>query len=110
MKLLFDQNLSPRLVGRIADIFPDSNHVEALGMGSAPDTDIWNLAAKNSYLIVTKDVDFNDMSILLGAPPKVIWIQLGNCSTTEIEQLLRNHFNVIQDFVSDLVLRILRLW
>ena len=109
MKLLFDQNLSPRLVGRLSDIFPSSEHVDRVGLGSVPDRAVWDYAAQNDYLIVSKDVDFSDMSVLLGAPPKVIWIQLGNCSTAEIEQLLRTHFNTIEDFEQDAALRLLRL-
>ena len=109
MKLLFDQNLSPRLVSRLSDVFPAAEHVERVGLGSLPDRDIWDFAAKNGYAIVTKDVDFSDMSILLGSPPKVIWIQLGNCTTAEIESLLRNHSKVIKDFEQDQMLRLLRL-
>ena len=74
-----------------------------------PDRAVWDYAAQNDYLIVSKDVEFSDMSVLLGAPPKVIWIQLGNCSTAEIEQLLRTHFNTIEDFEQDAALRLLRL-
>lgn len=74
-----------------------------------PDRAVWDYAAQNDYLIVSKDVDFSDMSVLLGAPPKVIWIQLGNCSTAEIEQLLRTHFKTIEDLELDPTLRLLRL-
>lgn len=74
-----------------------------------PDRAVWDYAAQNDYLIVSKDVDFSDMSVLLGAPPKVIWIQLGNCSTAEIEQLLKTHFKTIEDFEQDAALRLLRL-
>ena len=74
-----------------------------------PDRAVWDYAAQNDYIIVSKDVDFSDMSVLLGAPPKVIWVQLGNCSTAEIEQLLRTHFQTIEDFDQDPALRLLRL-
>ena len=90
-------------------MFPEAEHVQEVGLGSQPDRDIWDFAEKNGYAIVTKDVDFSDMSILLGAPPKVIWIQLGNCTTNQIENLLRNHFKVIEDFEQDPSLRLLRL-
>ena len=109
LKLLFDQNLSPRLVSRLSDVFAAAEHVQSVGLGSQPDSAIWDFAAKNGYSIVTKDVDFSDMSILLGAPPKVIWIQLGNCTTDEIENLLKNHLKVIEDFQQDPGLRLLRL-
>ena len=96
MKLLFDQNLSPRLVYRLTDLFPDSNHVVALGLDSSDDIEVWRYARDNGFLLVTKDADFSDFSTLLGFPPKVIWIRLGNCTTSQIENLLRSHYDAIQ--------------
>jgi len=37
MKLLFDQNLSPTLVMRLADLFPDASHVQAIDLDCASD-------------------------------------------------------------------------
>ncbi len=91
MKLLFDENLSPRLAERLQDQFPASSHVDDLGLGNSPDEQVW-LAAKNGqYAIVTKDADFQDIATLRGAPPKIIWIRRGNCSTRDIEAILRRH-------------------
>ena len=98
MKLLFDQNLSPRLVEQLVDLFPGSAHVQAFGLDRAPDTSLWDFARDNAFLIVTKDVDFSDRSALLGHPPKIIWLRLGNCTTTEIEATLRGHHEQIQAF------------
>ena len=70
MKLLFDQNLSPKLVPRLADQFPDSAHVQDIGMDKANDTELWNYACDNDYVIVTKDADFSDKSLIHGYPPK----------------------------------------
>jgi predicted nuclease of predicted toxin-antitoxin system len=98
MKLLFDHNLSPRLVTRLADIFPGSLHVFPLNMGEAADQQIWEYAKQNSCVIVTRDSDYNDLSLIRGVPPKVIWIRRGNCSTQEIEQLLRVASSDIQAF------------
>jgi predicted nuclease of predicted toxin-antitoxin system len=80
VKLLFDQNLSPKLVERLADLYPDSNHVYQLGIDLAPDKEMRDYAARDGFVIVTKDSDFSDLCILLGFPPKVIWIRRGNCS------------------------------
>ncbi|NER84161.1 MAG: hypothetical protein F6K42_32415 [Leptolyngbya sp. SIO1D8] len=97
MKLLFDQNLSPRLCDRLADLYPNSAHVDALGLGQADDRHVWNYAKQNDYYIVTKDSDFSELVVLLGFPPKVIWIRRGNCSTQTIEQILRdNHAMILQ--------------
>jgi predicted nuclease of predicted toxin-antitoxin system len=69
MKLLYDQNLSPRLPRLLADIFPDSVHVRELGMQQAKDTLIWEYAKANGFTIISKDADFQARSLLLGHPP-----------------------------------------
>lgn len=101
MKLLSDENLSHRLSSLLADQFPDSAHVRELGLKVASDTEVWDHAQANEYMIVSKDSDFHQRSLLLGAPPKVIWVRLGNCSTRAIEDLLRVHSAVIREFESD---------
>lgn len=99
MKLLLDQNLSPRLATRLADLFPGSGHVHLAGIDRSPDEVVWNYARENGYLLVTKDADFSELSTLHGFPPKVIWLRLGNCATEEIETLLRLHYEAIQQLV-----------
>lgn len=93
--LLFDQNLSPSLVNLLADIYPGSVHVDRMGLPTAPDREVWNYARQHDYIVVTKDADFSELSLLLGFPPKVIWIRRGNCSTRDIEGLLRENYNAI---------------
>lgn len=110
MKLLFDQNLSPRLVSLLADIFPDSNHVFPLGLGATADAKIWEFAKNNDYILVTKDADFGDLSVLRGFPPKVIWVRRGNCKTANIEQILRDNFTVISQFETDKTLGLVTLF
>lgn len=89
MKLLLDQNLSPRLVKALADLYPGSTHLQDAGLASASDEDVWDYALKNGYAIVSKDSDFNERVMVYGTPPKVIWIRRGNCTTREIEQILQ---------------------
>ncbi len=110
MKLLFDHNLSPRLVNRLADIFPDSNHVDNLGLAQAEDTEVWIYAKNNSFAIATKDSDYNELLMVRGFPPKIIWIRRGNCSTLEIELMLRTHINDIQTLFDDSLLGLLTLY
>jgi predicted nuclease of predicted toxin-antitoxin system len=98
MRLLFDHNLSPSLVQRLSDLFPQSQHVFLLGMDQADDRQIWEYAAQNQFAIVTRDSDYNDLSLLLGFPPKVLWIRRGNCSTQTIESILRTSAPDIQTF------------
>lgn len=109
MKLLFDHNLSPRLVDRLADLYPGSQHVFLLEMGEADDRQIWDYAKHNGYVIVTRDSDYNDLSLIQGLPPKVIWIRRGNCSTQVIEQLLRAASSDIQAFSQTLLSGVLTL-
>lgn len=101
MKLLFDQNLSPKLPTRLADLFPGSDHLERLGLGAAEDTDVWDYALRNGFAVVSKDEDYSQLSVLLGCPPKVLWILLGNCTTPQVEALLRHHAGDILAFEID---------
>jgi predicted nuclease of predicted toxin-antitoxin system len=101
VRLLFDQNLSPRLAQQLGDLFPGSAHVQALRLDRALDEQLWDFARDNDFTIVTKDVDFSERSALLGYPPKIIWIRLGNCTTAEIESALRAHREDIDAFNKD---------
>jgi len=89
VKLPFDQNLSHRLVSALADVFPDSKHVRNVGLGRADDDAVWQYALAQGFAIVYKDSDFHQLSFVRGHPPKVVWIRRGNCSTDEIEALVR---------------------
>lgn len=99
--LLFDQNISPRLIDRLADLYPDSVHVSALGMDKAMDSEIWQYAHDHDYMIVTKDADFSELGVVRGFPPKIIWIRRGNCSTHEIETMLRENYDAIKALSND---------
>ena len=101
MKLLFDQNLSHRLVALLAEEFPDSMHVRDFGMADASDPVIWRQAAEWGLVIVSKDTDFQQRAVLLGPPPQVVWIRLGNCSTSEVADHLRFHVGSIRKFGDD---------
>ncbi len=108
--LLFDENLSPRLVDRLADIYPGSVHVSHVGLGNAFDKAVWDYARQNDFMIVTKDADFSEMSLVSGFPPKIIWIRRGNCSTRDIENLLRESYDAIAALSDDPSLGILTLF
>ena len=109
MRLLFDENLSPKLPNRVGDIFPDSLHVRDVGMKATIDPIVWNYAKDNDLMIVSKDADMHDLSLVFGNPPKVIWLRLGNCSTLQIENLLRHNFEAIRLFYEDGSLSLLAL-
>ena len=97
--LLFDQNLSPDLVRRLADLFPGSSHTQVEGMARADDAAVWRFALDRDLTIVTKDADYPDLVVLKGSPPKVIWLRLGNCSTDDVEVTLRWNTSTVSDFL-----------
>ena len=101
MRLLIDENISPRVNSVISDLFPNSQHVSDLALQSASDQKIWNYAKINNFSILTKDSDFHHKSSLLGSPPKVIWITSGNCSTNDIINLIIRYQEKIKEFIND---------
>ena len=101
MKLLFDQNLSPKVVNRLADLFPGSSHVQVATLNRASDQQVWDYARLNGFAIVTKDEDYNNLSVVRGSPPKVIWLQLGTCTTAQVEAVFRARFADIEAFGKD---------
>jgi predicted nuclease of predicted toxin-antitoxin system len=101
VKLLFDENLSRRLVGRIADLFPDSEHISAKGLLQAPDAAVWEYAKLNGFAIVTADADFYELATTLGPPPKVIWLRGCDYPTAVAESLIRSQAIRIAEFLED---------
>ena len=91
MRLLFDQNLSHRLVGELALEFPGSAHIRTLGLETATDREIWDYARVEDYLVVSKDSDFYQRSLFYGHPPKCIWLRIGNCTRNDLVVLLTTH-------------------
>jgi predicted nuclease of predicted toxin-antitoxin system len=98
MKLLLDENLSDRMIPRLIDLYPDSLHVKALGLVSTDDGIIWEYAKTNEFIIVSKDADFHQRSILYGHPPKFIYLRVGNSPTSKITQVLRDNVKTIEQF------------
>ncbi|MBN8559677.1 MAG: DUF5615 family PIN-like protein [Leptolyngbya sp. UWPOB_LEPTO1] len=100
MKLLLDENLSDRIVHRIIDLYPDSEHVKTLGLINTDDALIWESARTNGFVIVSKDADFHQRSLLYGHPPKFVYLRIGNCPTSAMIQILRESFDTILQFES----------
>jgi predicted nuclease of predicted toxin-antitoxin system len=101
VRLLLDENLSPRLVDSLSDLYPGSKHVESVGLGGAADGDVWGYAKSHGFAIVSKDSDFAERSVLENEPPKVVWVRLGNCSTNDIERVLRSQYEAIRGFLEE---------
>jgi predicted nuclease of predicted toxin-antitoxin system len=101
MKLLFDQNISRKLVKELEDIYPQSSHVYLLRLHKATDEKIWQYAKQHKYVIVSQDADFNERSLLYGYPPKVLLLKTSNTTTQHIKQLLILHKVEIVAFNAD---------
>jgi len=99
VKLPLDENLSPRLVALIRNLYPESRHVEDCELAEASDDEVWNYAAQKGYAIVSKDSDFSDRSALQGSPPKVIWLRISNCTTDDAASVLRDAFHLVKAFL-----------
>ncbi len=100
-KLLIDENLSPKLARQLSDLFPGSESVRDLNLQQADDAVIWRYAQANGHVIISKDVDLYERSALFGHPPKVIRVELGNCSTLRVETLVRWRADTIRAFIAD---------
>lgn len=98
MKLLLDENLSDRIIAKIIDLYPSSEHVKTLGLNNTDDVIIWEYAKLNDFVIVSKDSDFHQRSLLYGHPPKFIFLRIGNSPTSKIVQILRDNFSIINQF------------
>lgn len=97
MRLLLDENLSRRLVPFLQHEYPDSSQVALLGMESATDKDVWQRAKDESYVIVTRDADFQELSLVWGQPPKVIRLKTPNQTRAATLKILLENRALIED-------------
>lgn len=110
MKLLFDENISHRIIRLIKNQFPDSTHVSIIRKDRLTDLDIWSYAKNNDFTIVTYDADFYEWQLLRGYPPKIIWLRFGNSKTEFIAEELLKNINQIQEFISEKDIGLLELY
>jgi predicted nuclease of predicted toxin-antitoxin system len=101
VKLLFDQNISYRVIKKISPLYPDAQQIRALGLENSTDIQIWEYAKKSDYSIVTFDADYFDIASLKGHPPKIIWLRVGNTTTDNLARLFIDKYNQIEDFISN---------
>ncbi|WP_215223385.1 DUF5615 family PIN-like protein [Echinicola shivajiensis] len=99
MKVLFDQNVSFRIVNLLKDDYPEVKQVRLLGLENASDLKIWEYAKENDYTIITFDADFYELSNIKGHPPKIIWLRMGNTTTKSIAEKMISMKSVIADFI-----------
>ena len=98
MKLLLDENLSDRIIYRIIDLYPSSEHVKTLALTSTDDEIIWEYAKAKDFVIISKDSDFHQRSLLYGHPPKFIYLRIGNNPTSKIVGILRDNLDIVNQF------------
>lgn len=110
MRLLFDQNLSHRLVDSLEDLFPGSQHVRLLGLAEADDSYIWDYARDHDLVIVTQDSDYSEWNKLRGAPPKIIWLRCCNASVERIQAKLRHAANRIRLLETQSDVQVVEIW
>ena len=101
VKLLLDENLSARLVADLQEHYPGTAHLETVGLLGATDRIVWRHAADHGFVLVTKDSDFHRLSVMLGPPPKVVWVRLGNCTRAEVAALLIESLSRVELLVAD---------
>ncbi len=101
MKLLFDENLSFRLITLLIDLYPNSEHIRNVGLLGRDDESIWMHAAQHGFLLVSKDADFYERSLVFGAPPKIVWLRIGNSTVAETANLLRSQYILVRRFAED---------
>lgn len=101
IKLLFDQNLSYKLVARLEHLYPNSQHIAALGLDQASDKEVWQYAKEHHFVIVSKDSDFNEITAFYDFPPYVIWLRLGNSRIVAVEDALTKHHEKICEIIKE---------
>ena len=89
MKLLLDENLSRKLVVRLAELYPESAHVGEVDMLESPDREIWEFAKARGFVIASTDSDFYELATTIGPPPKVVWLRRWTHPTRDAERVLR---------------------
>jgi predicted nuclease of predicted toxin-antitoxin system len=88
------------LVARLTPAYPGTQHVNQVGLRGQSDQAILDFAAARGFIIVSKDNDFRQLSFLKGAPPKVIWLEVGNAGTDRIGELLLSRRALVSDFAT----------
>jgi predicted nuclease of predicted toxin-antitoxin system len=109
MKLLLDENLSRRMVPLLEMHYPGTTQVVLAGLEQAADMDIWRYAREYGYVIVIQDSDFHELGVLLGNPPKIIWLQVGNQPRQAIVEMLINQRTAIEASLADESVGVLEL-
>lgn len=96
MKLLLDENLSRRIVPFLQTAYPGSSQVALLNLEGASDSEVWQYAKNNDFVIVSRDSDFQERSLVAGHPPQVVWLKIPNRSKTVVLNIRLDHHTEIE--------------
>lgn len=99
MKLLFDQNISFRVVRQLKLVLPDSIGVEEVGLLNANDYEIWEYARQYAYTVVTFDRDIPMIGSVRGFPPKIIWLRIGNTNKQQLVSFIKDRIAKFTEFI-----------
>lgn len=84
MKVLVDAQLPPALALWLRDKGVEADHVGDLGLLTATDHAIWDLAVADDYVLMSKDRDFADWAVVRTPHPQIVWVRRGNQGTPEM--------------------------
>ncbi len=101
MKLLFDQNISFRILHKISAYFTEAKQIRSLGLENSTDSEIWEYAKTHGFTIVTFDADFIDLTNLRGFPPKIVWLRIGNTTTENIAKVINENHVKLKEFIEN---------
>lgn len=101
MRLLFDQNISYRVVNKLKSKFPDCLHVNQTGLKNPDDREIWQYAKQKDFVIVSHDKDFDDLILINGFPPKIVKLKTGNLSNEETIKIILENESALNEFISN---------
>lgn len=99
MNLLFDQNISPRILKILPEEFSNCQQVRFAGLEDSSDFEIFQFAQENDFAVVTFDSDFVDLNSMYGTPPKIIYLNTGNLTTKNIFEFLIANILIINHYL-----------
>jgi len=93
VKLLFDENLSRKLVTRLAELYPQSAHVATVNLLASSDLEVWEFAKTGNFIIISADSDFYELAATIGPPPEVVWLRRWTHPTADCRKFIapRSH-------------------
>lgn len=97
MKFLCDVHISYKIVKFLSELGYETIHVNTiLDKWYTKDKDICKYADANELIVITKDYDFRDSYFLRKTPKKLIKVNLGNISTTDLIKSLSEILDALE--------------